>query len=90
MFPNNRFLSWILYPIGFIYIILGHYQLYTENTLPPVVLSLGRLASIPLLLRVWGVVLIGNIVGAGLGAYLLVYRGVLSPEAVQTGDHIRQ
>ncbi|WP_224332197.1 formate/nitrite transporter family protein [Haloprofundus halobius] len=85
MFPDNRFLSSILYPVGFIYIILGHYQLYTENTLPPVALALARLASIPLLLRVWGVVLIGNVVGAGLGAYLLVYGGVLSPEAIQTG-----
>ncbi|WP_306061200.1 formate/nitrite transporter family protein [Natronococcus wangiae] len=85
MFPNNRFLSAILYPVGFIYIILGHYQLYTENTLPPVALVLARLASIPLLLRVWGIVLVGNVVGAALGAYLLAHGGVLSPEAVQTG-----
>ncbi|MFW5922277.1 MAG: formate/nitrite transporter family protein, partial [Halodesulfurarchaeum sp.] len=27
-------LSVMLYPLGFIYIIIGGYQLYTENTLP--------------------------------------------------------
>ncbi|WP_132059475.1 formate/nitrite transporter family protein [Halorussus amylolyticus] len=85
MFPDNRFLGAILYPIGFIYIILGHYQLYTENTLPPVALVLSRLASIPLLLRVWGIVLVGNVVGAGLGAYLLARGSILSPEAFQAG-----
>lgn len=26
LFPDNTFLSAILYPIGFLYIILGHYQ----------------------------------------------------------------
>ena len=41
----------LLYPIGFIYIILGGYQLYTENTLPPVALAIERLASVPATLR---------------------------------------
>lgn len=84
-FPDNRILGAVLYPIGFLYIILGHYQLYTENTLPPVALVLARLASFPLLLRVWVVVLFANVVGAGLGAYLLANSHVLSPEAMQAG-----
>ncbi|WP_129115886.1 formate/nitrite transporter family protein [Halegenticoccus tardaugens] len=86
-FPDNQFLSATLYPVGFIYIILGHYQLYTENTLPPVALVLARLASVPLLLRVWGIVLVGNLFGAVIGAYLLVHGHVLSPEGTQAGAH---
>ena len=70
-----------LYPLGFMYIILGGYQLYTENTLPPVALVLERLASIPLLLRVFALVLIGNAVGAMLGAIVLAETGVLSETA---------
>lgn len=85
VFPDNKFLSAILYPLGFIYIILGRYQLYTENTLPPVALVLARLASLPLLLRVWGIVLVGNVLGAGLGAFVLANSQVLSPEAMQAG-----
>ncbi len=79
-FPNNTFLAAILYPIGFLYIILGRYQLYTENTLPPVKLVLMRLASLPLLLRLWGIVLIANLLGAALGAFVMAHTHMLSPE----------
>ncbi|HET7323155.1 MAG TPA: formate/nitrite transporter family protein, partial [Halococcus sp.] len=84
-FPENEVLGALLYPIGFIYIILGRYQLYTENTLPPVALVLARLASLPLLFRVWGLVLLGNIIGAGLGAFVVAHAHVLSPAAEHAG-----
>ena len=71
----------LLYPIGFIYIIIGGYQLYTENTLPPVALTLERMASVPALLRHWLVVLAGNFTGGAVGAVVLAYGGVFSPEA---------
>ncbi|MFC4358520.1 formate/nitrite transporter family protein [Halobium salinum] len=66
----------LLYPLGFIYIIIGGYQLYTENTLPPVALTLERLVSIPTLFRHWSIVLAGNFLGGGLGALALAYGGV--------------
>ncbi|MFC7250639.1 formate/nitrite transporter family protein [Halomicroarcula sp. GCM10025324] len=78
---SDPVLSALLYPLGFIYIIIGGYQLYTENTLPPVALTLERLASVPALLRNWLVVLTGNFTGGALGAAALVFGGVLSPEA---------
>ena len=81
-FPENTLLASLLYPIGFIYIILGRYQLYTENTLPPVALVLARLASFPLMLRIWVIVLVGNVVGAGLGVFVLAHTHVLSAEAM--------
>jgi formate/nitrite transporter FocA (FNT family)/nucleotide-binding universal stress UspA family protein len=71
----------MLYPIGFVYIILGGYQLYTENTLPPVALTLERLASIPALLRHWAIVAAGNFTGGAIGATVLAYGGVFEPEA---------
>ncbi len=74
----------LLYPIGFIYIILGNYQLYTENTLPPVALTLDRLASIPAMLGMWVTVLAGNLVGGTVGAVLLAYGGVMSPDVAAT------
>lgn len=77
---GDPILSAMLYPLGFIYIIIGGYQLYTENTLPPVALTLERLASIPALLRNWTVVLLGNFVGGFGGAAALAWGSVLSPE----------
>ncbi|MFG6661285.1 formate/nitrite transporter family protein [Sulfitobacter sp. 915] len=77
-FPDNPLLASLLYPIGFLYIVLGRYQLFTENTLPPVKLVLTRLASLPLLLRLWAIVLVSNILGAMVGAFILSEAGVVS------------
>ncbi|WP_436900918.1 formate/nitrite transporter family protein [Halovenus halobia] len=77
----NRVVASMLYPIGFIYIIIGGYQLYTENTLPPVALTLERLASFPALFRNWGIVALGNFTGGAIGALVLAQTGVLTPEA---------
>jgi formate/nitrite transporter FocA (FNT family)/nucleotide-binding universal stress UspA family protein len=73
---GHPILSKLLYPLGFVYIIIGGYQLYTENTLPPVALTLERLASVPALLRHWTIVLAGNFAGGALGAVALSYGGV--------------
>ncbi len=83
MYPktDSSVVAALLYPIGFIYIIIGGYQLYTENTLPPVALTLERLASVPALFRHWGIVLLGNFAGGAVGAVVLAYGGVLEPEA---------
>ena len=78
---GHPILSALLYPLGFVFIILGGYQLYTENTLPPVVLVLERLMSLPRLFKIWGMVVFGNFVGGGFGALILARSGVLSPEA---------
>lgn len=71
-------LSAILYPMGFVYIIMGNYQLYTENTVPPVALIIERMASVPALLAMWLLILAGNLVGAAGGAAALAFGGVFS------------
>ncbi|WP_266081321.1 formate/nitrite transporter family protein [Haladaptatus caseinilyticus] len=84
---GNPLFSALLYPLGFIYIILGGYQLYTENTLPPVALTIERLASIPALLRHWLIVLLGNFTGGAIGAVALTWGGVFSPKAATAALH---
>lgn len=76
-------LSNLLYPLGFVYIILGGYQLYTENTLPPVALTVERLSSLPSMFYVWGIVLAGNLAGGIIGAYGLATFNVFSPGAAE-------
>ena len=86
-----RLVGCLLYPLGFLFVIMGRYQLFTENTLTPVTLVLTRIASIPRLLRIWGVVLAANVLGAGLCAYVLATTGVFSPEMAEVaygfGEH---
>ncbi|AWB26445.1 formate/nitrite transporter family protein [Halococcoides cellulosivorans] len=87
---GHSVLSVLLYPLGFIYIIIGGYQLFTENTLPPVALTIERLASVPALLRNWVVVLAGNFLGGLGGAAALAFGGVLSSDATGVALDIAQ
>lgn len=81
----------MVYPIGFLLIVIGRYQLFTENTLTPVTLVLTKIASLPLLLRVWGTVLAANLLGVAVIAWILATTGVLEPNAIMVargfGEH---
>lgn len=68
----SRLVVAAVYPLGFVVCMMSGTELFTEHTATAVYPVLDRRASIPLLLRLWGVVLVGNIVGAGLSARLLV------------------
>lgn len=57
------FLSSFLYPLGFIFVVVGRSELFTENTLTPVAGILSGEGTIGKLLRRWAVVLGCNVVG---------------------------
>ena len=81
--PEPGLVSNLLYPVGFIFIVIGHYQLFTETTLTPVTLVITRLASLPRLLMIWGLVFVANILGAAIAAYFLAHTGTLDPDAAE-------
>jgi formate/nitrite transporter FocA (FNT family) len=62
--PGNQFMAYLLYPIGFIAVIIGRAQLFTENTLYPVALILSERKHVFETARLWGVVFLFNILGA--------------------------
>ncbi len=78
----QQFIVHMLYPIGFIVVILGRAQLFTENTLYPVALVLAQRGYVLQTLRLWAIVLPSNIAGALLFALLVVKTGALRPEFV--------
>jgi formate-nitrite transporter family protein len=70
------------YSMGFLIVILGKQQLFTENTLTPI-LPLLRQRSIRMLLnvgRLWGVVLGANLLGALIVALVSAHTSAFSPE----------
>ncbi|GGD25142.1 formate/nitrite transporter family protein [Aureimonas glaciei] len=71
----------LMYPLGFVIIVVGRYQLFTENTLTPVTLVLTKLASLANLLRLWIVVFVANMLGAAMNAALVAFTEVLDPGA---------
>jgi formate-nitrite transporter family protein len=70
------------YPLGFIFVVLGRSELYTENTLEPIIPLLHKRDRKTLLemLRLWGLLLVGNLVGAFLFAWLLARTPMVEPE----------
>jgi len=85
---DTAFAANLLYPIGFIIVVVGRYQLYTENTLTPVTLVLTRVASVPSLLRLWLVVFVANVVGAWAMGAFIAYPGVLDTPIYEMGAQI--
>ena len=86
--PAARFIADLLYPIGFIAVILGRAQLFTENTLYPVALMLAERRHGWRTLRLWAIVFPSNVAGAFLFAMLAVKTGALRPEFVTAMTHL--
>jgi formate/nitrite transporter FocA (FNT family) len=63
----------LVYPTGFILCIMSGNQLFTEHTATAVYPYLDRLCKFKKLLKLWGVVLFGNLFGALISAVLIVY-----------------
>lgn len=68
--PGGFLLENLGYTFGFIIVIMARQQLFTENTVTAVlpVMQNPTGTNMRLLLRLWGVVLLGNIIGTGLAA----------------------
>lgn len=69
------------YPVGFLIVIIGRQQLFTENTLTAIIPLLAR-RSVPTLVNVaklWSVVLAANLVGAHLFAWVVANTSMFRP-----------
>jgi formate/nitrite transporter FocA (FNT family) len=70
--PRTHLFAMMFYPVGFIAVILGRAQLFTENTLYPVALVLAEKRHFWKTMRLWSLVLPGNVLGALAYAWLAV------------------
>ena len=77
-----------VYSIGFMFVILGRTELFTEHTTLAVIPVLDRQASFRDLSRLWGLVYVGNLVGGVLFTLLVVLLmpelGVVTPASFET------
>ena len=79
-----EFIAKMFYPIGFIVVIIGRSQLFTENTLYPVALVLSEKRHFWNTMRLWVAVLPSNVLGAFAFACLVSLTHALKPEFVQS------
>ncbi len=80
--PWRTLLVSLGYPFGFLIVIIGRQQLFTENTLTAILPLLAKrnLATLISVLRLWVIVLVANLVGAHLFAWVVANSSVLHPE----------
>lgn len=69
------------YPIGFLAVVLGRQQLFTENTLTAVLPFFHDRSLVWKMLRLWGIVLLANLIGVFVFAWLAARTSTFSPEA---------
>lgn len=83
----------LVYPVGFILVILGKSALYTEQTSVLALPVLNGQRRIRELMRVWSLVIVGNIIG---GMLFVLFIGKLAPHMhlfstetmVTVGEHV--
>jgi formate/nitrite transporter FocA (FNT family) len=88
----RRLVAPLGYSIGFLVVVLGRQQLFTENTLAPILPLLHHRDRETLLsvLRLWGMVLIANIAGTWLIAFALSHARVFEPRVLDAFAEIGQ
>lgn len=78
---HHAIASAIAYPIGFIFVVLARHQLFTENTLEPVIPFLEKrdMTTLGQVARLWAIVLPANLIGAAIFAFFIARTQSLEP-----------
>ena len=69
------------YTLGFLFVVAGRQQLFTENTLTPILPLLRRRSHLPDVARLWGVVLVANLLGALVFAWVAARTTIFQADA---------
>lgn len=80
--PGGFLLENLGYTFGFIIVIMARQQLFTENTVTAVlpVMQKPTSGNFGLLMRLWGIVLFGNVLGTGVAAWAFEYMPIFDEE----------
>ena len=65
----------LAYPIGFIFVVIGRSELFTEHTTLAVIPVLNGSTNFLSLMKTWGLVFTGNLIGGYLMAFILTQIG---------------
>lgn len=87
----SRIMVSLVYPLGFVICLMSGAELFTEHTATAVYPVLDRRARVITLLRLWCIVIVGNLIGAGMSAGLLTLaEPVIGASAgyVEVGRHL--
>ncbi|KIN74165.1 formate/nitrite transporter family protein [Sulfitobacter guttiformis] len=82
--PHRFLIENLGYSLGFLAVIMGRMQLFTENTITTVLptMHLRTLDALWCMLRLWSIVLGANVIGAFAAAALFVFTPAVSSEVM--------
>lgn len=80
--PSRYLIENLGYSLGFLAVIMGRMQLFTENTITTVlpVMKVRTWYAFGSMMRLWAIVLSANVIGAFAAAALFVFTPALPPE----------
>ncbi|KWV92710.1 formate/nitrite transporter family protein [Erythrobacter sp. YT30] len=83
--PLGHAIESLGYTIGFILVIFCRLQLFTENTITPVLPAIAAPSSSNFLNmgRVWGISLVANFIGTAIMAWLFMSTPIVTPETLE-------
>lgn len=85
---HSELLAGLAFSVGFIALLLGHSELFTEGFLVPVIVVAAKEATWSQLLRFWVGTLVGNLAGGWVGTWLCMAAfPALRPRAIEAGAH---
>jgi formate/nitrite transporter FocA (FNT family) len=78
------------YTVGFLIVVLGRQQLFTENTLTPMLPLMHNrdMKTLLQVMRLWSIVLAANVAGAILAATAIAHAGAFDKELLSAFDEI--
>jgi len=88
---SARLMTAVVYPLGFVLCIMSGTQLFTEHTATAVYPVLDRRCSLKFVVRLWLIVIAGNLVGALVSAGFLVSADEVvkaAPGYIEIGRHL--
>jgi Formate/nitrite family of transporters len=83
--PAGQAITYLGYTIGFVVVIMGRLQLFTENTITAVVplLAHWKKRTLYAMLRLWAVVFVANMVGVFIAAFVTVSTDIFPDDTAK-------
>jgi formate/nitrite transporter FocA (FNT family) len=88
--PYDHPISSLVYPVGFMFVIIGRSELFTENTLEPVIPLLHKRDSKTFrsMMRMWGILIAGNLIGALIFAAIMARTTMIDDSVTKSLEHV--
>lgn len=80
------------YTIGFVVVVLGNLQLFTESTVTAVlpIATNPTIANLGRMIRLWGLVLVGNLLGTFIVSAMISQAWIVTPEVRDAAAHFSE